>query len=146
MANAQHFETLTDGTHIEYVLNECAHVRKSYDDRVNQTRALERYSIIATGGIWSWCATNPGSPEVALLKWMPAIITFLFGIRAWGNAKAIAATRNYLALVEQHLALPGNIGWGRYLEKHQEPRLAMTAYLFWAILQILTILVPILYG
>lgn len=146
MAKEQHLEILKDGAHIDYVLKECDHIRKSYDDRVDQTRMLERYSLLATGGIWSWCATHPEFPEVALLKWMPAIITFLFGIRAWGNAKAISATRNYLARIERHLALPEDLGWGRYLEKHQEPRLAMTAYLFWAILQLLTILVPVLYG
>jgi len=131
---------------MEYIIKETEHVRKAYDDRIDQTRMLERYSLIATGGIWSWCATNAQSPEVALLKWMPAIITFLFGIRAWGNAKAIDATRDYLYKIENYISLPEEIGWGKYLKNNQEPRLAMTAYLFWGILQLLTILIPIFYG
>jgi len=102
--------------------------------------------LLATGGIWSWCATHADSPEVRLLKWMPAIITFLFGIRAWGNSKAIQAAREYLENIETYISLPENMGWGKYIKNNQEPRLALTAYLFWAILQILTVLIPIFYG
>lgn len=130
----------------EYILKESEHVRKIYDARVVQTRILERYALIATGGIWSWCATHVDSPEVRLLKWMPAIITFLFGIRAWGNSKAIQAARDYLENIENYISLPENLGWGKYIKNNQEPRLALTAYLFWAILQILTVLIPIFYG
>jgi hypothetical protein len=80
----------------EYIIKESEHVRKVYDDRINQTRTLERYSLLATGAIWSWCATNLASTAVQILIWLPAVITFLFGVRAWGNAKAIYMTRDYL--------------------------------------------------
>lgn len=130
----------------EFTMKEIEYVRNAYEERINQTRTLERYSLLATGGIWSWCATNIESPEVALLKWMPAIITFLFGMRAWGSAKAIYATKDYLLRLETYLALPEEIGWGKYLTKNQEPRFAITAYIFWGVLQTLTILIPVLYS
>jgi hypothetical protein len=129
----------------EITIKEMEYVRNAYDERVNQTRVLERYSLLATGAIWSWCATNVEAPEIALLKWMPAIITFLFGMRAWGNAKAIVSAKDYLTKLEKYLELPEEIGWGRHLSKNQEPRLVITAYLFWGILQSLTILVPAFY-
>lgn len=131
---------------LEYLTTEAEHVRKAYAERVQQTRVLERYSLLATGGIWSWCVMHPEIPGVSILLWMPAVITFLFGIRAWGNAKAIYATRMYLSEVEEYLGLPEEFGWGRHLKKNQEPRLALTAYLFWSILQLLTIFVPIFYN
>jgi len=127
----------------DYIVKESEHVRKVYDDRINQTRTLERYSLLATGAIWSWCATNLDSPAVQILIWLPAVITFLFGVRAWGNAKAIYMTREYLAKIENSISLPENIGWGRHLRDNDEPRLALTAYLFWCILQLLTILIPL---
>jgi hypothetical protein len=127
----------------EYIVKESEHVRKVYDDRVTQTRALERYSIFATGIIWSWCSTNYEVPAVQILIWMPALITFLFGIRAWGNAKAMYKTRDYLAKIESRISLPEDLGWGRHLKKNEEPRLAMTAYFFWAVLQFFTLFIPI---
>ena len=127
----------------DYMVRESEHVRKVYDDRINQTRALEKYSLLATGAIWSWCATNLDSPAVHILIWLPAVITFLFGVRAWGNAKAIYMTREYLAKIEDSISLPKDVGWGRHLRDNDEPRLALTAYFFWGILQLLTFLIPI---
>ena len=128
---------------LEYLVKEAEYVRKAYDERVSQTRALERYALLATGLIWSWCATNYALPPVRILIWMPALITFLFGIRAWGYAKSMYTTRDYLIKIERMIALPDDIGWGRHLETREEPRLAMTAYLFWAVLQLMTIFIPI---
>ncbi len=127
----------------EYIIKESEHVRKAYDDRVSQTRALERYSLLSTGIIWSWCATNYDLPTVKILIWMPALITFLFGIRAWGNAKAMYSTRDYLAKIESTILLPEDVGWGRHLKNKEEPRLAITAYIFWGILQFFTLFIPI---
>jgi len=127
----------------DYVIKESEYVRKVYDERISQTRALERYSLLSTGVIWSWCATNYTLPTVQILIWMPALITFLFGIRAWGNAKAMYKTREYLAKIESVILLPEDVGWGRHLKKNEEPRLAITAYIFWAILQFFTLFIPL---
>jgi hypothetical protein len=75
---------------------------------------------------------------------MPSLITFLFGIRAWGNAKAMYRTRDYLSKLETQIALPDDFGWGRHLAKNEEPRLAVTAYIYWVVLQFVTIFIPIL--
>jgi len=127
----------------DYVIKESEYVRKVYDERVSQTRALERYSLLSTGIIWSWCATNYTLPTVQILIWMPALITFLFGIRAWGNAKAMYNTREYLTKIESVILLPEDVGWGRHLKKNEEPRLAITAHIFWAILQFFTLFIPL---
>ena len=61
----------------DYMVRESEHVRKVYDDRINQTRALEKYSLLATGAIWSWCATNLDSPAVHILIWNPSYLISL---------------------------------------------------------------------
>lgn len=127
----------------EYLIKESEHVRKVYDDRVSQTRSLERFSLLATGVIWSWCATNYELATVKILIWMPALITFLFGLRAWGISKVTYSTRDYLVKIEGKINLPADIGWGRHLKATEEPRIIITAYIFWAVLQILTIFIPI---
>ena len=127
----------------EYIIKESEHARKAYDNRVIQTRLLERYSLLSAGIIWSWCATNLTLPAVNFLIWMPSLITFLFGIRAWGNAKAMCHIRDYLITIEDTIILPKELGWGRQLKLKQEPRLAITPYIFWIILQFTTIFIPI---
>ena len=127
----------------EFLLKEVEHVRNAYDGRVSQTRALERYSLSLTGIIWAWCSTNLEIPAVRILVWMPALITFLFGIRAWGNARAMNRTRGYLVKLETTLSLPEDMGWGRHLSENEEPRLAITSYIFWSVLQFFTFFVPI---
>ena len=92
----------------EYLLKEAEHIRKAYDDRVSQTRALERYSLFLTGIIWAWCSTNFEFPAIRILVWMPSLITFLFGIRAWGNSIAMNRTRDYLAKLEKIAASEQN--------------------------------------
>jgi len=126
----------------KFLLEEAKHVRNAYDDRMLQTRALERYALFSTGIIWSWCSTNFKFPAVEILVWMPALITFLFGIRAWGNARAMYRTREYLFKLESEIPLPEGIGWAKHLAKNEEPRLAITAYIFWAVLQFFTLFVP----
>jgi hypothetical protein len=127
----------------EFLLKEAEHVRNVYDERVSQTRALERYSLFTTGIIWAWCSTNFEFPAVKILVWMPALITFLFGIRAWGNARAMYSARDYLAKLESKILLPEDIGWGKHLTKNEEPRLSITAYIFWAVLQFFTLIIPL---
>ena len=127
----------------EFLMKEAEYIRKAYDERVSQTRTLERYALLSTGIIWSWCATNFEFPAVKILVWMPALITFLFGIRAWGNARAMNSAREYLVELENKLSLPENMGWARYLTRNEEPRLAFTAYIFWAVLQFFTLFVPL---
>ena len=100
---------------IEFLLKEAEHVRNAYDQRLSQTRALERYSLFTTGIIWAWCSTNIALPAVKLLVWMPALITFLFGIRAWGNQKVMYGARDYLVKLENKLSLPEDMGWGKHL-------------------------------
>ncbi len=127
----------------EFLSKEAEHVRNVYDERVSQTRALERYSLFTTGIIWAWCSTNLEFPAVKILVWMPALITFLFGIRAWGNARAMYSAREYLAKIEGNISLPEDMGWGKHLTKKEEPRLSITAYTFWAVLQFVTLFIPV---
>ncbi len=55
----------------EFLMKEAEYIRKAYDERVSQTRALERYALLSTGIVWSWCATNFEFPAVKILVWMP---------------------------------------------------------------------------
>lgn len=129
---------------IQYLLKEAEFLRNVYNERAKETRLLERYSLIATGVIWSWCAANLEAPALKLLLWVPAIISSLFGIRAYSIYRIMVATRDYLASLESKLGLPNDFGWGHQL-KQQEQGQMFTALMFWFILQVFTLGLAALY-
>ena len=122
----------------KYLLKEAEFLRNIYNERAKETRLLERYSLLATGAIWSWCAANPDEQATKLLLWVPAIITCVFGVRAYSIGRIMRATREYLASLESKLGLPKDFGWGHQL-KQQEPGQLYTALMFWFILQVFTL-------
>lgn len=133
----------------ELLLREVEHVRNEYDEAIRQTRLLERYAVLVTGLIWSWCVTNPGQAGVDVLIWFPAILTAVFGIRAWSlHCRALAA-RRYIAEVEPTFSPPKDLGWAQKQINRKfgtHGLVACTAYLFWGVVQVGTIVVPIMYG
>ena len=129
---------------IQYLLKEAEFLRNVYNERAKETRLLERYSLIATGVILSWCAANLDAQALKLLLWVPAIITCLFGIRAYSIYRIMVVTRDYLASLESKLGLPNDFGWGHQL-KQQELGQVFTALMFWFILQVFTLGVAVWY-
>jgi len=53
------------------------------------------------------------------------------------------SARDYLAKIKSTISLPEDLGWGRHIKNKEEHRLAITAYIFWAILQFFTLFIPI---
>ena len=76
--------------------------------------ALERYALLATGAIWSWCVSNASAPGVKLLAWAPFVLSQLFGFRALDLGSELRRIQRYLAAVEATISLPDGLGWHRY--------------------------------
>lgn len=133
----------------QYLLGELEYVRKNYDAAIEKIRQLERYVVVITGLTWGWCATNIGRPGFVILIWFPAFACLLFGLRAVGIHYRTVLIRRYLVKLETKINVPDELGWGRELStfNHGMPLLiTITSYLFWGMLQIGTVIVPILYG
>ena len=130
---------------IQYLLKEAEFLRNVYNDRAKETRLLERYSLIATGLIWSWCAANLEAPAFKIMLWMPTILTFLFGIRTYLIYRFIVATRDHLASLESKLGLPNDFGWGHHLKQQGWRGQVLTSFMVWFILQVLTLGLAALY-
>ncbi len=113
-------------------------LRNVYAERAKETRLLERYALIATGTIWSWCAGNVDMPALKLLLWVPGIITCLFGMRAYSIYKIMIATRKHLASLESNFGVPEDFGWGLQL-KQQEVGQLYIAVAFWLTIQMFTL-------
>ena len=128
-----------------FVMKEIEHLRKLSDNALNETRTLERFALVLTGVIWSWCATNFGLTKTVILIWFPALATFLFGIRAFGMYRYSLGIKKYILDAERHYQLPEHFGWEK-IEGRFGPELrVITSYMFWVVLQATTIVVPTLH-
>ncbi len=141
-------EGSVDKTTIErdFFVKEIEYLRNGIDESIRETRSLERYSLLVTGAIWSWCAAAQGSPGLNVIVWLPSFLVGLFGIRAWGIAKEIKTIDKYLDRVEGILGLPEGLGWERRQAEQRSPFEVKSVYLFWAILQTATVVIALLYN
>ena len=132
----------------EFLAKEIEIVRTSYSALIEETRRLERYSIFVTGLTWGWCASNTTNYAFNLLIWFPAVACNLFGLRAGAIHWQSLAARAYLELVEREFDLQNGLGWASTQIRQSKGVAALsaaTAYLFWAVVGIGTIVVPYMY-
>ncbi len=127
----------------EYLVKEIEYLRRTFSDLRNETRALETYTLLSVGAIWSWYATNSSSSQVDFVLWLPFIVVNLFGIRALGVYMQMRTIRKYLEKLEATLNLPGELGWEHFLNVHKTRAIwPITAFAFWITLSILTSITP----
>lgn len=141
-------ESVEPSAEREYLLAEVADVRKSYDAFIEETRRLERYAILVAGTTWGWCAAHFDSDAFRLFVWFPAIACALFGIRALGIHMQSLEARRYIARIESVFLLPPSTGWAQSQISHSRRLpavVALTAYLFWVALTVVTIAIPLIF-
>jgi len=123
---------------VAFLTKECEHLRQTYYESIKEIQTLERYCLVTVGAIWSWCAANLSQPSSQIVIWIPVLIAPLFGLRAWGIYRTLAAMRRYLHRVEAAFQLPDALGWERYHGEHPDPVQVASGYAFWIALQALT--------
>jgi hypothetical protein len=129
----------------DYLLREAEQLRNLYADSIKEIAMLERYTLLATGAIWSWGASQKISEYLSFLVWVPLVIQLFFGLRAWGIYQDITWIRKYLSGIETTLGLPDELGWGH---RQADPRLRLriiTGFAFWIALPVLTAVIAIVW-
>jgi hypothetical protein len=132
----------------DFLLKEVEQVRKAYGEFIDQTRDLERYAILVTGTTWAWCASHADSYAFSLFVWFPALACGLFGLRAFGIHLRLMAARRYIAAIETVFLQSGPPGWARtqLAQDGGKPGVvAVTAYVFWAVLTVVTLGTPLFF-
>jgi hypothetical protein len=130
---------------IEYILKEVDALRSQIDHVTKEILFLERWSLISSGVIWSWLATTSNKTLPGLIYWAPTIITTLLCLRAWGLHLSNMQAARYIAKIEEHFELPSDFGWERLLSKARPPLVIGAAVLFWLILIMINIIIPLFY-
>jgi hypothetical protein len=115
----------------EYLEKECEYLRTRLSTNIDETAALERLAITATGGLWAWIGTH-GATAVPVLFWLPLLLTLFLGFRAIAVYLRIKSIRTYLAKLEAAANVPRGLGWIACLEGSGGRYRVLTANLFWA--------------
>ena len=99
-----------------YLEKECEYLRTRLAVNIDETGALERHAIVATGVLWAWLATHQVVAGLSALAWLPLAVTLFFGFRAVAVYYRVQSVRTYLAKLEAAADLPGGLGWATSLE------------------------------
>jgi hypothetical protein len=126
-----------------YLLAEVQFLRTAYADAIRETATLERFAVLLTAGVWSWCFSNPQNALVPILLWLPAVSIVFLGLRALAqHVYAIRLTAR-IDRIQETLRVPEEYRWTKLTVLRWSPFRAGTAYAFWAVAQTSTILVPL---
>ena len=95
---------------------------------------MERYLLVALGGMYSYLATKKIPQYYRRLAWYaPTLITALAAFRAFVLGLRQAQIWNYLKEVETQIPLPSGVqGWAHWY-KCQTPYVFITAVVFYAL-------------
>ena len=119
-------------------LAELEHVRTVYENWSKETAVIERFALVTTGAIWSWCASkNATDNAVLFVVWVPTFLCMLFGWRARIIRRDMLIAEDYLmALEKDHFS--NAVRWQNKFKEKSSKRRAKNAFLFWVILIITT--------
>lgn len=129
----------------QFLLEEAVATRELIRNSIAEARALERYCLAATAGVWSWLLTRVQSETVVLGYWIPFIFAVLALLRVIALYLDIQIAAKYQREVEAaFLSAETPEGWERRRNPRGKMRRPVAAALFWGLLILVTFLVPAL--
>jgi hypothetical protein len=117
---------------------------------IAEARTLERQVLFGTGAVWAWLAIH--GKDVAQLGWFIPLLFALGGaFRAFALKRAVENIALYIRKLEGALAEgpPNLVGWETFRRLRPPPEGFVTsgvmwsAHVFWALLILATVLVPL---
>jgi hypothetical protein len=115
----------------DYLIGESDYLRARLSASIDETSALERHAIAATGLLWAWIGAN-AETAAAELCWLPLLLSAFLGLRALAVLGRIRSIRGYLSQLERAAHLPQGLGWMASLEAAGGRWRTVTAFVFWS--------------
>jgi len=95
-------------------------LRKEIDAAVQEARALDRYALVAVGGIFAWLAIHAARVP-SLAWWIPVLLAFLGFLRSMALLYSINRAGEYIWTLEAALCSAPPLGWQHYLWSGRAP-------------------------
>ncbi len=114
---------------VDIICVELAYLRQKHDDASRETTAYERYALLITGLVFSWCATHNEADFLTILWWFPNAACALLGLRSFANHLLAKAIRGNIKKLHDKLHLADDLSW-EHIAQSAYLR-ATTFYCFW---------------
>lgn len=83
------------------------------------------------------------SPTGSTVGWLPVLFAALGWLRASAVMRSIERSAGYIRLIETYLCdSAGPCGWETHLHRDRRPLVTTTIRVFWAVLVLVTLVVP----
>jgi hypothetical protein len=120
-------------------------LRKEIESCVHEIRTLERYTLIGTGFVWAWLASNQQLNVPSIFWWIPLLFSLLGWLRTLALATSVRRLAEYIRTVEEsYLCNENVIGWETYKWSRVRPSIKLSVYTFWILLSAISIVVPLI--
>lgn len=134
----------------DFLQEEYNAVTTQKDEAIKHTNYIERNCLVLAGIIWAWMSTQTISNEnLQTIGWyLPLFISLLSLFRVIGLNHLIHDCESYLIIIEKNVfseAKQQN-GWNSYRKDKKNGAktfIGISAYLFWGVLLLACILVPV---
>jgi len=118
-------------------------LKKEIATDVKDARAAEHYTLLLTGGIWTFLAQNCSLKDIHWVWYLPAIFAIFSGIRVTALMFGIGPRARYLQKLEDTILEGCPIpGWEKSFTKKDRRVVGATIWLFWLVMIGATVLIP----
>jgi hypothetical protein len=122
-------------------------------DKLNEeTRATERYVLLASGAIYTFLFAQSGTlhtlRSAKFIWWIPPVLALMGGLRSYALEGYITGCDRYVKKAEDTLRLTGLVGWEHYWKDDPDTRklhrtIRVATAVWWATL-LSTILIAVI--
>lgn len=127
-----------------FLLQEHAGLRAEIEGKADELRSVLRYSLVTTGAIWTWFATEDWIPGFTILKWLPLMLCLLFCAQYLVLIRDVSVVAAYLRTIEAWFHVDRiDLGW----EHRASPKqwgIFWVSLIHWAVLLLGNLLIPLL--
>lgn len=105
-----------------YLMEEVGHVRDTYARWSQDIWDAQKFLLVTTGAIWSWCAVHVDNPGTAVIMWIPFVLSIFVWTRARATWSMMLVARQYL--LDREASVLGASGWEHFsLDKEDKGRI-----------------------
>ena len=101
-----------------YLMAEVGHVRDTYARWAQDMWDAQKFHLITTGAIWSWCAVHADNLGNAAIMWIPFVLSIFVWTRARATWSMMLVARQYL--LDREASVLGASGWEHFLRDKED--------------------------
>lgn len=117
--------------HLQFSIKEYETLRLESRDAVQESRIIERQTILASGVVWAWVLTQPNlGAYTNQLKYIPLTVSLFGAIRSFGLHVRLVRISEHIIAMEQRFGRGSYFSWETQLSRKSWV-LTGTSTFFW---------------